>query len=666
VENRLAGEVTSPEQSVTSSTRFHWPSRRRGPGSVASSITSNSSAGRSLRSNTVGGRQAGDYIHSLDAAQHYSGKKQRSRHNSREGRRESSRGRDGSRERKAGGSREGSEERGRSSARSWPKPKRSPTSPIPMSPEDLINLSTPKMLGGRAEDPVEPVTARKSSNSRHKASSRTSSRGSRRKSPDARPRPPALDVRGRSQNREGSAIRSPSSPLPMSANVKDYQASDDEQDFLKTVKAQESFRNRHSGSRNTDRSVRDVREPVSPEGSRRDRSESRRRPSKDSPEIGSRPTMQHRTASTEHAGDLKAMKDERQRKKEEAARELEERRKSLAKRPSAPPIPHPNDISPALADHASGIEAADTVMDLPPRSHTADPPRSMYARSGSNIHIGLPATPKAMRLILESDMKSIPSVPPIPATYAAQRSSPQESPKSSPGKEPAGLTLLPSTVYQPPVRPNIPRSMSAPIPDDPADTPNRGVSRGHSIRKARGEIRGIDEMIGGKSERRRGSHDDQLPPPPPPPPLLKELQHLATPPPPPPAPLPHVPHNAGVYASETIEIVMDEEDAAPAPTAVAPVDSTVPVIAPPIPPSGKGHSRGRSITENSISSRISKATERLRSVSRSRKDARTKSPIEVAPYESVPPPVAFNRDVVRSPIVGPGQMTTGLHESELI
>ncbi|KAK7583424.1 hypothetical protein V3481_012712 [Fusarium oxysporum f. sp. vasinfectum] len=36
-----------------------------------------------------------------------------------------------------------------------------------------------------------------------------------------------------------------------------------------------------------------------------------------------------RAASTEHAGDLKQMKDKRQRK-EQAARELEERRKSLA------------------------------------------------------------------------------------------------------------------------------------------------------------------------------------------------------------------------------------------------------------------------------------------------------------------------------------------------
>jgi hypothetical protein len=33
-------DIASPEQSVTSSTRYHWPTRRRGPASVTSSVTS--------------------------------------------------------------------------------------------------------------------------------------------------------------------------------------------------------------------------------------------------------------------------------------------------------------------------------------------------------------------------------------------------------------------------------------------------------------------------------------------------------------------------------------------------------------------------------------------------------------------------------------------------
>jgi hypothetical protein len=72
-------DITSPEPSVTSSTRYHWPTRRRGPTSVASSVTSASSAGRSLPHQGVRNRE--DYIHSLDAASHYS-KRQRSRQRS--------------------------------------------------------------------------------------------------------------------------------------------------------------------------------------------------------------------------------------------------------------------------------------------------------------------------------------------------------------------------------------------------------------------------------------------------------------------------------------------------------------------------------------------------------------------------------------------------------
>ncbi|EWY79359.1 hypothetical protein FOYG_17474 [Fusarium oxysporum NRRL 32931] len=76
---RAHEDITSPEQSATSSTRYHWPSRRRGPASVTSSVTSASSAGQSLPHKAMRNRQ--DYIHSLDAASHYS-KRQRSRHRS--------------------------------------------------------------------------------------------------------------------------------------------------------------------------------------------------------------------------------------------------------------------------------------------------------------------------------------------------------------------------------------------------------------------------------------------------------------------------------------------------------------------------------------------------------------------------------------------------------
>ncbi|KAI0422542.1 hypothetical protein F5X98DRAFT_155718 [Xylaria grammica] len=748
----MASDVTSPEQSVASSTRFHWPTRRRGPGSAVGSVTSSSSAGRSYRVNhtSVGNRSLTDYIHSLEAAQHYS-KKQRSRESSRHRQDDrSGRSRENSRSRR-GAARENSEERGRGAARNWtPKPaKRSPTSPIPMSPEELINLSTPKQLDIQLDDgeivhPLnldEPSAVRKSSQIRRlsprstRASSRTSSRNGRRKSRERRP--PTLEIRGRSESRgDGSLVRSPSSPLPMSNQAKlYYESDDDEADYRAAVEAQEQFRNRHN------RSV-SAADPSSPAVSRpRDRSESRRRrnktPAPQEPPIPTPPAQpaqpvqpaqpaqpaRDQLTAQASAGDLKQISLERQLKKEAAARELEERRKSLARRPSAPPIMHPNQLSPIVARAPSAFELPQTTFvpprDLPARSQTAD----YTTRKGSNMRspnghmIGLPATPKAMRLQFQNDARNKSGVPPVPTNYktsppSSGQPSPERLSNNSPTKIPEDepLTLLPSTVYSPPARPNILRCMSAPIPEEPAGPAAAGVPahpafqnqsarRGSNARKmsvdTTGGMRGIDEIIGGGRHSRKSSRDD-IPPPPPPPPVLKELQHLAMPPPPPPAPLPGL--RPTVYGSPvgtgSIEIVMDEEEQSSAVPAAAPMhESTVPIIAPPAPPSSRnGHHRGRSNTDNSIAGRFNRATERMRSASRGRSNsilgARTKSPEQTSPYESVPPPpppVGYNGSVpppvsqpyqsqaverhpreVRMAYQQQQEVGSGLHQSEMI
>ncbi|KAG7420112.1 hypothetical protein Forpe1208_v003506 [Fusarium oxysporum f. sp. rapae] len=95
------------------------------------------------------------------------------------------------------------------------------------------------------------------------------------------------------------------------------------------------------------------------------------------------------------------MKDERQRKKEQAARELEERRKSLAKCAQTPSIPNPNEFSPALAIMVETAEPKPRPDDIPPRSATVPPQRSIYARNGPVI--GLLVTPNVMRLIIEGN-----------------------------------------------------------------------------------------------------------------------------------------------------------------------------------------------------------------------------------------------------------------------
>ncbi|KAH7040165.1 uncharacterized protein B0I36DRAFT_234458 [Microdochium trichocladiopsis] len=661
-------EITSPEQTGASA-RFHWPTRRRGPssvaGSVASSVTSQSSAGgRSYRSNATG-RSRHEYISSLDTANAY--KKARSRERSRT--RQDDRGtrsRDNSRTRRPALP-DMYDDRGRSAVarQRTPKPgKQSPTSPIPMSPEDLINLSTPKMYDTGLDDEavahmdLDPPTARKSSVIRRSSpKSRMSSRASsgRRASPERRP--PALDLRGRSNIHGMSDQRSPSSPVPLSAPH--VYGSDDEEDYRAALEAQEAFRNRHNRSAS-------IRDPQSPAvGRHGDRSESQRRIKTPALPDASMPQRQRSVSRT---GDLKAIMNERQLKKEAAARELEERRKSLARRPSAPPIPLPDHLSPILDRAPSAFELPQTTYRDPiVRSHTADPTRSSYARSGNRPTIGLPATPKAMRLKFDNAPGDVPKVPSIPASArTSPGSSGQRSPErvsASPDKSVAPLTLLPSTVYSPPPRPFIERCMSAPIPEEPMNSRRQrggSMSRKMSTDANAQGLRAIDELVIGSKHARRASRDDQIPPPPPPPPappVLHELQHLAIPPPPPPAPLQGLKPTVygGTTSAGTIEIVMDEDEKPQIPTAAPISDATVPIIAPPAPPSSRnGHRRGRSITEtgSSLAGRFSRATERMRSASRGRNESilsRQKSPdATTSPYESIPaaPPISFNAQAV--------------------
>ncbi|EJP61793.1 IDC1 protein [Beauveria bassiana ARSEF 2860] len=652
----MMNDPTSPEQSGASSTRFHWPTRRRGPGSVASSITSNSSAGRSYRH----GRQKDEYIHSLEAAKHYTSKN-RSRGQSIERARDSSRTRYGSRERRER-SREPSEHRGRSSARSWVKPKRSPTSPVPMSPEDIANLTMPKYIDAGEST---TSTSRRSAKTKTKISSRTSSPGSKGHSPNRKRQSLTLETRGRSQGRESARARSPASPVPLSASILHLQGSEDEEDLKRAIEEQEAFRAKHS---------RSVSQGLnSPAASRREDPDTRTKEViiPESVDTAPAPVNHSRAASTEHAGDLRQFKDERLRRKEQAARELEERRKSLAKRAHTPGIVYPDEYAPVATPERITVETSEpkpSSQELPPRSAT-EPPKNMYARGASPM-IGLPATPKAMRLILSNGMSSgqnVPPVPSLPAKEAAQELKPAAQ------DEAAGLlTLLPSTVYQPPARPMIPRSMSAPIPDDPPRFRRAPSTSG---------IPNIDAIV--QSGERRSSNEEPLPPPPPPPPppapmmppMLKELQHLAQPPPPPPAPLPHmrpIYGPGGAIGSGMIEIVMDDDEQPPV---AAPNDNMVPVLSPPVPPPSRGHNRGRSVGgEGSISGRSRRGSERR---SRSRKNSYAQQPtaevLSGTTYQQVkspvpaPPPVMYDQDAIRSPIDTKGKhMSTGLHRSEMI
>ncbi|KAH8816319.1 hypothetical protein F5884DRAFT_662453 [Xylogone sp. PMI_703] len=630
--------ITSPEASVASSKASRQPARSVS-GSVASMATNTSTRSpltgdRSFRaglsstgSPVITGRSIDQYISSLEAAQYHS-QKQRSRQQSRE--RHEGRARSSSRKAKA---RERSEERGRTNARYIKPAKRSPTSPVPMSPEDLRDLgaigygdetaetasvaSTSKL---RARDGSRTRTKAKSSSKVRRSSpepvtkaqevttkppSRVSSRNaSRRTSPDRRPA--FLEIRGRSKGREGSIVRSPSSPLPMSPQAKLYQADDkDAGDSTLAVLEPKQFQPRQrSGSRLRERGPSVVRDP-SPDRRRRDRSSSRRPSERNQSKtrkesVVQRPELGHaRTMSDARSGNIQEMKEERARKKEQAARELEERRKSLARRPSVPPIVHPQELAqlsplsyrPGSIPPEFQRSSTFPSPSYPPRSQTTSPgilktsPEYLNQTGASTVPVGLPATPRAMRHPkFDPESREVPVVPQIPLQYDTTVS------------EQAFGTLntltLPKTTYQAAPRRLPPRSASAPIPEEPsspqalpADLPthpafqaalppssrmrtqdmtsamrmsqmqaSRKIAPGESqpgtlgyetrnnspVYSAQPIMNGIDETIEAGNHSSNLSNNNLIPPPPPPPPappMLKELQHLATPPPPPPPPI---------------------------------------------------------------------------------------------------------------------------------
>lgn len=746
-----AGDMTPSEPSAASSTRYHWPTRRRhqGPGSVASSVTSASAASsitgkissqhHSSRHHYNQGKSLDDYLHSVEG-----GGKGKHRASSREGR---SRARESSRDARRAESRGYTPKGG----------KRSPKSPVPMSPEDLINLSTPEdghqnVMDERGQlidismlEPELPPTVRKITAHRDAsavrgvrtrdgslASRRAGSRDGRRaSSPDKRSEPAPLNLRGRSSTRDTSHNRSPSSPLPMSAAPQFYGDSNDEDDYKKALEEKERFRNRKGGRSSSRNGKAD--NIMSPMSSRSTTNPWGGRETSQQPLI-KKMTLAVATPApmqlVPNPAGLPVSRDERQLKKEAAARELEERRRSLALRPTAPAIPHPDQFQARTPPSNYDIPQRGTPpsmhfdmirnSDVPQRCASAEPgtyARSMYAnRESGGMRVGLPATPKAMRLVLELDTSRHP-MPALPPQYAQQsppitqtspaRTSPQPSPKS---EAPPPTLLLPSTVYTPPPSrqaahaAQIQRSMSAPPRDlpPPSSTP-AGFRPVHQQKSSLGGRRPSHDAaipIPPPPPGRRPSYDSiPVPPPPPPaPPVLKELQHLALPPPPPPAPLPHAlgtpkPVVYGGSASGMIEIVMDgDEDKDQLPEPII-ANNLAAMVAPPIPTSSRNsHHRGRSSIDNSIGARITRAAERVRSVSRSGRPrgdvvSRVKSPDSSemmhgsggpSPYESIPMPMPslpalsyqMRAEMAKSPVhqqvgqVGQGQSPQGQQQQQ--
>ncbi|KAK5115590.1 hypothetical protein LTR85_009761 [Meristemomyces frigidus] len=549
--------------------------------------------------NSMKARAINEYISSVEAARE-SAREERTQTRAQSRMRGESRRREDSRAgRGTSRARDPSETRSRGNTRYIKPAKRSPSSPVPMSPEEIAQAS---QRGSRAEP--EPATT--DDESFYKFTAPSGSHGSlmksksprkiRSSSPDGLPLR-ADSGRGRSNDRlEGSAGRSPSSPLPLEHNAGDAdETNSDDQRFR--IRARSSSRRPGDGLQARRAASRDTRA----------RSSSRR-PAPQEEAVGMfipETSMDSLADDNVSESSWTAASEAGRRKprglsrKDIAARELEQRRMSLARRPSAPAIPLPGQYPPTSGTRPgmsprSHTELGDSPHSfLPPmsRSHTVDPDAMSKYNNGKRKGgptlpaIGLPATPRAMRhpRYMSADPNEqdrAPPVPEIPGNYSelssyagsltgsslsqvtgsnvsSQMSSSLQSaerPYDEAGYDDVG-PLLPATVFgqKGPQAPS--RSASAP-PEKmagnvhpaykaalPSSTRRLSGGRGHVRKISPPEVSNIpapplgpfsiDEALSNEQHIIIIPEEEPVGPPPP---VLPELQHLAGPPPPPPPP----------------------------------------------------------------------------------------------------------------------------------
>lgn len=516
-----------------------------------------------------------------------------------------------------------SENRGRPGMRYIRPAKRSPSSPVPMSPEEVAaaTRAMTKQIDERTITSLGAVDKRPSSRARSRAPSQQRQLGIENS---------RSEMRGTSQQRKVPLKpRSPSSPRPMSPGS--------------------------AAGEKDDEIIASIRDKIHPNPYPSDTSE----PSPDEGQTQSR------------AQDSLA-------RKRLAAKELEERRASLARRPSAPLIPlpgqSPNKRPPMAPRFHTELGDAPHSF-LPPmsnavhgRSHTADPHEMMRfaprlsGTSSSSTAIGLPATPRALRhpYYMNTDsgeVENIPAVPSLPEGLSDLPLTPYGQLPEADGDHVA--PLLPSTVFSiqgpssPPRSASVPlergeRSMEGGAPYKAAPLPSSGrasSNRGHVRRTSQPEIQlsnkrfspaSIDETLHEAQVVFINADDSSDV-------MLPELMHLATPPPPPPPPM--FSHTPGTSSSNlgVIDIAIEEE--APMIVDVVPTPERAGTTSPTSTMNSHRRDRNRESDGPGLGSRIRNVTERMRSTSRSR----AKSPTETfrpLPYETVLPQVAARRESI--------------------
>ncbi|CAK3924294.1 unnamed protein product [Lecanosticta acicola] len=591
--------------------------------------------------------------------------------------------------------RDASEGRGRD-VRTIKPAKRSPSSPVPMSPLEIVQANT-KPQNLEPNTAVEPATTDDESFYKITVASPTDSHRSGRSSraKGMQERKPSMDKaaligglaplnigdsRGRSSERDiEPPLRSPSLPLLSS---KRFGEDDDD--------------TKSDGRRLRFRARSNSRQPGEDLQTRRLAQRDRKPLMEDLPKADEEAYQASESSVSARSGGLRARVLTR---KEIAAQELEARRRSLARRPSAPAIPLPGDIlfgRPGIGNR-SHTDLGDSPTSFSPplsRSQTVDPETMSRTSSYGNkisgtstpsAPIGLPATPRAMRhpRYMSTDpneRKGTPPVPEIPGKFSElsgsslsqlNGSSLSQASLASGGVEhdstlssnrsKSALSensdsigpLLPSTVFGQKSGQGVPsRSASAPPENQnanvhplyktglPASNRRLSTSRGH-VRKISPPDVGaeeagpasIDAALYGDQQVIIIPEEDLVPPP-----MLPELQHLAIPPPPPPPTM--YQQQGHTNSSGVIDIAIDEM----APMPPSAVETRMPMLPMPMEraqtASPTAHRKNTS-NSDSFSSRIRGFGGRMRSSSKSR----TKSPplgeYKPAPYETVLPPVSY-------------------------
>ncbi|GAB7361712.1 hypothetical protein MBLNU230_g1759t1 [Neophaeotheca triangularis] len=583
---------------------------------------------------------------------------------------------------------------------------RSPSSPVPMSPEEVAQASQSLRTAVAQDEDFYRVTSPVESRPSVKSGKSGAHRSRRHESPEpakptgvnsravsrtrSRQRSSSrsfltVEDRGRGEQRTPNSIaRSPSSPLPMSPERGSGDASDTQSDGQRVRLGIKDMDKRPDGGLQSRRAASRTRvTPTSRQPSARKKSTGMSNMDNSKDNIAD---DQLSESSMSMASDTKRRRPRGLSRKQLAAKELEERRLSLARRPSAPSIPLPGDV-PLSGGSRPGFQRSHTDLTNSPhsfqpplsRSQTVDP-ESMgrhgltSGTSTSSAPIGLPATPRAMRhpryINADPDRENAPPVPHLPENFnpltgsnlsALTNSNLSQLSSIAPESDltRTDLTrpdesseldsvapLLPSTVFGQRGPQAPPRSASAPpeksmggMPTHPAYSAglpfsNKSASKGGHFRnisppekyKSQYQTRtSIDEALSYNDDQIVvvGEEDNE-----PPPPVLPELQHLTGPPPPPPPPTMHQQSNSHVDLG-TFSIAIEDHAAGSKP----PEGPNLPQ------PMDRATTASPSMQRNrgSVSESFGARFRRLRSNSHSRAKSPPAERLQPTPYETVLP-----------------------------